>query len=34
MRDVNVGLEIPKYVGIILPTSLKPIVNSLSNIRK
>ncbi len=30
---VNVGLEIPNCVGIILPTPLKSIVNSLSNIR-
>ena len=31
---VNVGLEIPNFVGIILLTPLNPIVNSLSNIRK
>ena len=31
---VNVGLEIPNFVGIILPTPLKSFVNSLSNIRK
>lgn len=33
-RDVNVGLEIPNFVGIILPTPFKSFVNSLSNIRK
>jgi len=32
--DVNVGLEIPNFVGIILPTPFKSFVNSLSNIRK
>lgn len=31
---VNVGLEIPNFVGIIIPTLLKSFVNSLSNIRK
>lgn len=34
LLDVNVGLEIPNFVGIILPTPFKSFVNSLSNIRK